>query len=447
MNPIRWTAALLACAAMCGAQAQPEVAAQVAARIDGEPLYRSTLEAMVFSAPAQQGKPDPAKVLDALVADRLLAAWARAGFSAAQLYPGTGVGFARDVALDDKLVGVLRAMHRPELEAELRAMPGATLDGAIVEVCKVEPAQMERLFGVPGRLRLSYTGDAAQEALARQVPLLRYAFGKAAPVTLSMHDVLRRQNVQGRMEFFSRNTDFMQQQARALVASRFVLDWAGRRLGARALADLRQALADQDDVRGAMVLYGLADGAEAQSPVLAALERQVTRADVAAWYAGHREQFKVTARVKARHIRVPTEALANEVLAAAYKGEDFSRLARRYSSAPDARRGGALGWVAQTASPDWLAALALLQPEGIVSSPFRSAVGAGQPATWEILLVDQRIEAYQGANSETVRYLARKAIAQSRARARFAAARERLLRGAVIDTRPDMLAADRGRAP
>lgn len=423
MGPLRWTFAVLACAAICGAQAQ------VAARVNGEPLYRSTLDAMLRSAPAQQGKPDPAKVLDELVAERLLAAWVRTSFSAAQLYPATGVGFARDVALDDKLVGTLRSMHGKEIEAELRAMPGA-----IVASMKVEPAQLERLFGKPGQLRLAYTTDAGQDALASQIALLRYAFGSAAPVTLSMHDVLRRQNVQGRMEFFSRNTDFMQQQARAMVGSRFVLDWAGRHLGAGALADLRQALADQDDVRAAMALYGLIDGAEATSPVQAALVRQVTAAEVQAWYARHRDQFKTIERVKARHIRVPSEALASEVAAAAAKGQDFSRLARRYSTAADAGRGGDLGWVAQTADPDWLAALVLLQPEGVVSSPFRTAVGAGQDANWEILLVEKRIETWHKADSETVRYLARKAIAQARARAQFAAARAQVLRGAVIET-------------
>ena len=421
MSPLRWIATLLACALACQAHAQA-----VAARINGEPLYRFTLDTMARGAPPPQNS--PAAVLDTLVADRLLAAALRKRYSAAQLYPGAAVGFAPDVALDQQLVGALRSMHAKEIDAALRALPRAILDS-----WTVEPAQLERLFGTPGKLRLDYTLDAAQMALARQVPLTRYAIGQAAPVTLSMYDVLRRQNVQGRMEFFSRNQDFMQQQARATVAGRFVLDWASRRFGARPLADLRQALADQDDVRAAMALYGIGGSAEAESPLQAALVRQVTEAEVAAWYKAHREQFRTVERVRARHIRVPDEALANQVVAAAAKGDDFSRLARRYSSAADASGGGNLGWVVQTADPDWLAALALLQPEGKVSSPFRDPVGAGEAASWEILLVDQRIEGYHRAGSETVRYLARKAIAQARARSQFAATRKQALDAAVIE--------------
>jgi hypothetical protein len=426
MLTITSIAALLACAVLSTAQAQP-----VAARINGQPLYGFTLDAMLHNAPSQQAKPSPAVVLDVLVANRLLAAWARERFSAVQLYPAAAVGFAPDVALDDKLVGTLRAMHAKELEVALRALPGAILDSY-----RIEPAQMDQLFGTPGKLRLDYTLDATQTALAKQVRLMRYTIGKAAPATLSMHDVLRRQNVQGRMEFFNRNVDFMQQQARASVATRFVLEWAGRRFGAGPLADLRQALAEQDEVRAAMTLYGLIEGAETESPVQAALVQQVTQAEVKAWYAAHKEQFKTTARVKARHIRAPSEALAGEVVAAAAQGQDFGQLARRYSTAADAGRGGDLGWVAQTSNPDWLAALVLLQPEGKVSSPFRTAVGADQAASWEILLVEKRIETYHPPGSETVRYLARKAIAQEKARAQFTAAREQLMRSAVIEGAP-----------
>jgi hypothetical protein len=423
MHPIRLIAAVLACAMLASAYAQP-----VVARVNGQPLYAFTLDAMVYNAPSQQGRPAPDAVQEELVSNRLLAAWARKRFSAAQLYPAAAVGFASDVALDDKLVGTLRSMYAKELEADLPA--------AVFDKLTVEPALLERLFGVPGKLHLDYALGPEQTALAKQVSLTRYTIGKAAQVTLSMHDVLRRQNVQGRMEFFNRNVDFMQQQARACAATRFVLDWAARRFGAAPLADLRQALADQDEVRAAMILYGIAEGAESESPVQAALARQVTKSDIKAWYAQHKEQFKTTARVRARHIRVPSEAIASEVMTASVQGKTFSELARSYSTAADAKRGGSLGWVTQSANPDWLTSLVLLQPEGKVSSPFRTPVGAGDAAHWEILLVEKRIETYHRAGSETVRYLARKAIAHDRARSQFAAAREMAMRGAVIGSAP-----------
>ncbi|RSZ59526.1 hypothetical protein HF313_31435 [Massilia atriviolacea] len=427
----RLAALLILASSLCHAHANPPADdAAPAAWLDGAPVHALTLRALRHQALDQPGRPSAEAVLADIVADRLQARWSRSRFSAAQLYPASTVGFAPSVMVDERLVGLLRSMHASELDAAVRALPGATLDGAIEAAYPLAAGTLERLFGTPGALRLGYDIDAAQAALAAGTPLLRYRLGGAAPVTLSLLDIYRRQNVQGRMEFFNRNHDFIVRQARLRVAGLFVLDWATRRFGAPAVADLRQALDEQETVRGAMRLYGLADGAEAHSPLQAALARQVTQAEIGAFYQAHKEQFRRTDRVKARHIRVGSEALAQRIVAELAAGKDFGLLARRHSLAPSAPRGGELGWVMQSDAPDWLAALALQQPAGKVSSPFRAPVGPGAPATWDILLVEQRREGFYPPGSETVRYMARKAIAHERARAEFAGARQALVRAA-----------------
>ncbi|CUI05850.1 peptidylprolyl isomerase [Massilia antarctica] len=406
--------------------------ASVAAHINGAPVHALTLRALQYQARDLPGRPSADAVLADIVADRLQADWSRARFSAAQLYPASTVGFAPEVGVDDRLVGLLRSMYAKELEAALRALPGATLAGVIEATFPLAPAQLDRLFGAPGALRLGHDFSAEQAALAAQTPLLRFRLGSAPAVTLSLRDVYQRQNVQGRMDFFNRKADFIYQQARLRVAGLFVLDWAERKFGAQALADLRQALDEQEAVRGAMRQYGLAEGAEAHSTLQAALARQVTQAEIGAYYAAHKDQFRRTEKVRARHIRVDSETLATRIAAEAAAGKDFGLLARRHSTAPDAARGGDLGWVMQTDDPDWLSALALLQPEGKVSSPFRAPVGPGAQASWDIVLVDKRVEGYHPPDSETVRYMARKAIAHERARAEFAAARSKLVRAATV---------------
>ena len=226
--------------------------ASVAAHINGAPVHALTLRALQYQARDLPGRPSADAVLADIVADRLQAGWSHARFSAAQLYPASTVGFAPEVGVDDRLVGLLRSMYAKELEAALRALPGATLAGVIEATFPLAPAQLDRLFGAPGALRLGHDFSAEQAALAAQTPVLRFRLGSAPAVTLSLRDVYQRQNVQGRMDFFNRKADFIYQQARLRVAGLFVLDWAQRKFGAQALADLRQALDEQEAVRGAM---------------------------------------------------------------------------------------------------------------------------------------------------------------------------------------------------
>jgi peptidyl-prolyl cis-trans isomerase C len=70
------------------------------------------------------------------------------------------------------------------------------------------------------------------------------------------------------------------------------------------------------------------------------------RADDAAvekHYADHPDAFRRPARVRARQVVVRTEEEARNVQGRLNKGEDFARLAREYSVAPEKDRGGDLG--------------------------------------------------------------------------------------------------------
>jgi hypothetical protein len=435
-SPRSATLLLLLAAVLFQAQAALPDQAKPAAYIDGAPVHALTLRALRHAASEQPDRPSAEAVLATIVADRLQAPWSRKRFSAAQLYPASTVGFAPQATVEQRLAGLVRSLYARELDAAVRALPGASLDSLVEATYPLDPPTLERLFGAPGALRLGYDFTPEQAALAARTPLLRYRLGAGPALTLSVLDVYRRQNVQGRMAFFQREHDVMLAQARQQLASLFVLDWAGRHCGAAALADLRQALDEQETVRGAMRLYGLADGAEAHSPLQAALARQVSPAEIGAYYTAHIDQFRRIDKVRARHIRVGSEALAQRIRAELAAGKDFGTLARRHSLAPSAARGGDLGWIRRSAAPDWLSALALQQPAGTVSSPFRAAVGPQAPATWELLLVARRVEGVYPPDSETVRYMARRAIAHERARAEFAGVRTALVRAARVELMP-----------
>jgi len=404
----------------------------LAARIDGAPVQAFSVDLLWRQARVKEAKAARSTVLEEIVLNRLLVAAAHARFNEEQLFAGQRVAFARDVALDDQLVALLRSQYGKELEQALAQLPGGSLEGLISAQGKPDAAALDAVFGKPDQLKLEYSLNADQQARARNVLLLRYALPSGSGA-VTLFDIYHRQNVQGRVALFNRQADFLQQQARLDLAGRFVLDWSTRRFGSAAVADLRRALAERSEVLALQQLHGIGDDIDTASPLLKQLAAQVGNAQIAAYYAQHREEFSRIEKVKARHIRLADEATAQQVYAALSKGAEFAALARRYSIASDAVSGGDLGWIRHEGKPDWVAQLALAQPEGPASRPFRTPAGPQDAAAWEIIQVQQKVQGYQAADSDSVRYAASNAVARGSALAQWTALRQQVLRAARIE--------------
>ncbi|SFM69866.1 peptidylprolyl isomerase [Rugamonas rubra] len=407
--------------------------AALAARVNGAPLHAFALDTAWRLARAKQPQVSRTAVLETLIGERLLAAAARKSYGEAALYSGQRVGFAQDVALDDQLAGSLRGLYGKELEQVLLRLPGGSLNGVVTERPALDGAALDAVFGKPGQLRLELALGEQQQTRAKAIVVLRYALPNGGKGALSLYDIYRRQNVQGRAQLFARQADFVQQQAMQSLAALFVLDWARGRFGAAAVDDLRGVFADQEAVLALQRLHGIGIDTDSGSPLLEQLARQVGAAEVQAYYKQHQEEFVRIERVKARHIRLPDEASAQAVYGELRAGGDFAALARRHSRAADARNGGELGWIKHEGKPDWLAQLAFAQDKGEVSRPVRAPVGPHDPAYWEIVLVEQRVNGVQAADSEAVRYVASNAVAREKALAQLAALRAHVLREARIE--------------
>lgn len=427
-------AACISCAwPVLAASSQGSQAAAPAARIDGAPLLGFSVESCWRMARASDPSARRSATLEALIANRLLAGEARKRFGEAALWSGQRVGFAREVSIDDQLVSTLRSLYGKEMELALQQLPGSSLDSMLRPAAPLTEAQLDTVFGKPGALQLDTSLGEAQLAQAARLVLLRFAKPDGGEGSITLADVARRQNVQGRVALFARQREVMLQQARQQVASWYVLDWSTRRFGAAAVADLRRVLADQGDVQALARLHGMGDDQHAGSRLLDTLAAQVGAAQVRDYYARHREDFVRIERVRARHIRLPDEAAARRVAAALAAGADFAGLARRHSSAPDAANGGSLGWVPHEGKPGWLAQLLFTQAPGQVSAPVRTPAAPGRQAPWEIVLVEERVQGYQAADSESVRYVASRAVAREVAATQLAALRSELLRKARIE--------------
>lgn len=431
---------LMGTAAMAAvpSQVSPTAPPNFAARVDGQPISTLTLDVAWRIAHATDPKATRANVLDTLVRTRLIAVYARKHVGEAALHAGRKVAFEPEVATDHRLAASLRTQFDAQLTESLRSLPGGNLESVLLAPKQPDPKMVEKVVANRGMLRLESVLTPAQIKDAQAVPVLRYAFPGQAPDTITLADVYRRQNVQGRVELLQANLGFIAQQARLEVANRYTVQWAMRQFGKDAVLDLRQMLADQEDARSYQEMHGIGDDIDSESPLLKQFEKRVTVADIHRYYPQHQSEFKRVDRVHTRHIRVADETLAHQITDALAHGTSFESLARKHSIV-DADKGGDLGWIVHGASNQWLANIAFMQAIGQPSAAFRAPVGPNDKAYWEILLVDQREESFQRESSDTVRFAATKAIAREIAQRHYEKLGQDLVRSAHVDINQQVL--------
>lgn len=128
----------------------------------------------------------------------------------------------------------------------------------------------------------------------------------------------------------------------------------------------------------------------------------VSDEDVRLYYRSHKDDYKVPAQVRVRHILLrlqknadkemvrQTRQRAEDILKKVKAGEDFAVLAAALSEDPGSRdRGGDLGWVVRSKLDPAFAKAAFATKKGQISGPVRSAYG------FHILKVEDRRPARQ----------------------------------------------------
>jgi peptidyl-prolyl cis-trans isomerase C len=82
----------------------------------------------------------------------------------------------------------------------------------------------------------------------------------------------------------------------------------------------------------------------------------VTPEEIRQYYDEHHEAWDRGEQVRVRHILLSSQKQANEVLKKIKDGEDFAVVARQYSTAPEARAGGDMGYIVRGQLPERLEA-------------------------------------------------------------------------------------------
>lgn len=412
----------------------------LAATVNQYPITQKMLDVMYKSSSQGKVKLSRPEVLRAVIESRLLGQYAVKTYGKGPLLEDNKVGFKPAVMMANEFTNMIQVAFRPELQAALQRF-GGSLDRAVSGEDPVKATEWAQYLPPPDRLQLEIRMSERGIQLAAGRVLLKYRFDDKTQGVVTLKDVYDIQNVQGRNEMVNRNSDYVQQQARSVVVSRFVDWWAATQsgLGAAEIQGLRDAIRDKAYLDGYVTHIGIAADIHDDNQNLKAKARAVTRKEVLEYYAQHKDEFKRVEGVRARHIVVADEKTANQLYDRIQKGEKFADLAAQYSLAPDGKKGGDLGWIEANKQNNgqWITTFAFLQTPGKVSRPIRAPAVNGK-ANWELVMIDSKKEGYHPADSSTVKYEASQVIARQKVIADYRATRSRLLEKADIRLRPDL---------
>lgn len=97
--------------------------------------------------------------------------------------------------------------------------------------------------------------------------------------------------------------------------------------------------------------------------------------EIRQYYDAHGKQWHHGEQRRVQHILLPSKQQAHEVLKKIKAGEKFGALARKYSTAPEGKQGGDMGYVVRGQLPERLEAAIFALAQGQVSPVIKSAYG------------------------------------------------------------------------
>ena len=285
---------------------------------------------------------------------------------------------------------------------------------------------------------LMIAANPEQEAVAKKTMIARVDFSEANLTTklkqLTLWDIYHRQNVQGRLALHKADLNHLKNQVKQRIGSLVVLAWAEANLSAEDLAAIKQILLNEQHKIRLLESMGLHADVHDDNPPLREKAKTISEEKIKQFYQTNKEEFEVVEQVRARHLRVASQELADQVVAEVKAGLDFTLAIKKYSIAEDKNDAipGDLGWLKRSDKKrSWLHAIAFVQQAGTVSAPFRSPQNQGD-IVYEIIFADERIDGHLPYTDPTVHYEASRDIALKELREEFIALQSKLRNSAEI---------------
>lgn len=410
-----------------------QLPADVAARVDGVDFPVRSVAVFVNHARRQKPELTRQQVLDGLIEQHLFA-----GLEHDDHHHDEGSGrvtYSDDVLIENELFRVLRRVYAEEVQRALKALPADQPTDLFVSPVVTDKAVLAPMLTLQPGLYTDMSDD--QLAAARQLVLVRMKLADGGERDLTLADVYQRQNIQLKVQLHQLNVEFLRQATAQVASALFVINWFETQSGLSAdeVAAVKRMVANKVHADAVLHELGMLQDIHDDNPRLRALAEQVTAEEIKAYYNAHRDQFQRVEKVRARHIRVGSQALADEVYRELKQGLDFAEAVQTYSEADDktAAVPGDLGWIGRDdRHTHWLRSLAFVQPLQQASAPFRSPGAVGDDVVWEIVFLDEKVMGYQPVDSEGVRYEASLAIARERLQQVVALERDRLWQAASV---------------
>lgn len=403
-------------------------------RIDGEPLTLRAVE-QLEQLPVRGGrKLSRAVLVSSLVDNRLVARQAAAELGEAALYQSSATGFDRRYLIEQRIAGVFRTLFQSRLDAFIQDRAGGRLSNLVDDRIEPNLARIREILTPRQRLREEL--DEEQRAQAERLILAQFRFPDMEPRSFSLWDIYSSQNIQNRMRMHQGDLTALVEALDQQVAAAFVQAWVRRESGLseQDILWIERYVTDGQFKQVFLNSRGLALDLHSDNPALDRVRERLSQDEIRAYYDAHKEQFRRLVAVRARHIRLPDEATAEKAHQAIQSGMSFDEAVRRFSIAEDRDQDppGNLGRLDLTRDKGWLEAVTGALKPGRVSRPIRAPAPPGQEAHWEIFLVEGQETGYYEPDSETVRYLAGRALASRKLVEEYQALRESLYNKAEI---------------
>jgi hypothetical protein len=409
----------------------PNIAATMGALV----LSANTVEMFWHSYNHPSRPITPPQAMQRIIDDALLAQHARQILANEVLNNSNEVGFANDVMLEDRATALIRKTYEKELVTKIKALTKG-LESLFSFNDEVTTDSLAKLMTLKAALMI--TANPEQEAAAKKTIIANIDFTPLNLTSnlkqLTLWDIYRRQNVQGRLAIHKADLNYLKGQVKQRIGSLVVLAWAEENITTSDYAAIKQILLNEQQKTRLLETMGLHADVHDDNPALRAKAKTISEEKIKQFYKTNKDEFAVVERVKARHIRVASQELADQVVAEIKAGLDFSVAIKKYSIADDKSDAipGDLGWLKRSDKKrSWLHAVAFVQQAGKVSAPFRSPQNQGD-IVYEIVFADERIDGHLPYTDPTVHYEASRDIALKELREEFAALQSTLRNSADI---------------
>ena len=408
---------------------------KLAATMDNLILSADTVE-MFWHAYNHPSRPiTPPQAMQRIIDDALLAQHARQTLPSHILNTTNSVGFANDVMLEDRATALIRKTYQKALVEKIQSLPKG-LESLFSFNHDITTEKLAELMTLKAALMIN--ANPKQEAAAKRTVVATLNLS-AADLTsdikeLTLWDIYHRQNVQGRLAIHNADLNYLKSQVKQRIGSLMVLAWAEKNISAQDFAAIQQILLNEQHKTRLLESMGLHADVHDDNPALREKAKSISEEKIKQYYQDNQDEFEVVERVKARHIRVASQALADQVVAELKAGLDFSAAIKKYSIAEDKNASvpGSLGWLQRSDKKrSWLHAVAFMQQAGTVSAPFRSPQNQGE-IVYEIIFADERIDGHLSYSDPTVHYEASRDIALKELREEFIALQSQLRANATI---------------